>query len=125
MFTPVSPAVRALLEFLNEHDQALQNAAILLGGSQGLRGLQSLLDSLSRTRHLPRKAKHDLVALYHLLSLENVGYPDRVETACYAELEPWDPIVTDLCLLTDTLRNHMDAVDDDADIPVFDFNVAA
>lgn len=125
MFTPLSPAVRALLEFLYAHDEALQNAAVLLGGSQGLRRVQSLLDSLSRTRHLTRKAKQDLVALYHLLSLENVGYPDRVETACFAEFEPWDPIVTDLCLLTDTLRNHMDAVQDEADFPVFDFNIAA
>ncbi|SPJ29407.1 hypothetical protein [Falsiruegeria mediterranea] len=125
MNTKLSPATRALLEFLFAHDEALQNAALLLGGAPALRRVQSLLDSLSRARHLTRKVKLDLVALYQVLSLENVGYPDTLETALFADLDPSEPMVEDICLLTDGLRDRMESIDKEAVIPVFDFELAA
>ncbi|CRL10126.1 hypothetical protein NIT7321_00969 [Phaeobacter italicus] len=121
----LTPAVRELLEFLCVHNEALQNAAFLLGGAPGLRRTQSLIDRLTSTRQLSRKARQELVGLYQLLSLENVGYPDTIETACFAILDPEDPIVEDLCLLTDNLRDHMDAVEAEAILPVFHFGIAA
>ena len=65
----LTPAVRELLEFLCVHNEALQNAAFLLGGAPGLRRTQSLIDRLTSTRQLSRKARQELVGLYQLLSL--------------------------------------------------------
>lgn len=125
MKTVFSPAVRALLEFLYAQNAALQNAAYLLGGAPELRRTQSLLDRLSSTQHLSRKSRQDLVSLYYLLALENVGHQDTFETARFAELDPEDPVAEELCLLTDSLRHHMDAIEREVALPVFDFGIAA
>jgi hypothetical protein len=125
MHSPISPAIKALFLFLSEHYEALQNAALVLGGGMALRRVQHLLDHLSSTHELTRRARHDLVALHELFTLKYVGFPERIETALFAEIDPADPMVEDICWLTDRLEEHMRAVDDASDLPVFDFNLAA
>ncbi len=120
-----TPATMALLTFIQDYSEALQNAALLLGGQWALRRVQFLLDHLSITRTLTRRAKLDLVALHKLLTLQNVGDPERLETALFTDIDPADPIVEELCLLSDALLDHMRSVDGESDLPVFELELAA
>lgn len=125
MHTSPSPAVQALFRFLTENNEGLQNAALVLGGSHALKRVQNLLDHLGLTRQLSRRARLDLVALHELFTLKYVGDPLRLETALFAEIDPMDPMVEEICLLTDRLEDHMRAIDAASDLPVFDFGIAA
>ncbi|MEX5565138.1 hypothetical protein SM764_17090 [Pseudophaeobacter sp. 1A16562] len=125
MHTSLSPAVQALFLFLSENNEGLQNAALVLGGGKALKRVQYLLDHLGLTRQLTRRARLDLVALHELFTLKYVGDPLRLETALFAEIDPMDPMVEEICLLTDRLEDHMRAIDAASDLPVFDFGIAA
>jgi hypothetical protein len=125
MHTTISPAIRALFLFLSENNEGLQNAALVLGGGLALKRVQYLLDHLSTSRELNRRARLDLVALHQLFTLEYVGDPEKLEAALFAEIDPADPMVEDICLLTDQLEDHMRAIDAAADLPVFHLDMAA
>ena len=45
-----------------------------------------------------------------LLSLEHVGDPDRTESGYFAAIDIYDPIIDDICLLTDGLRTAIAAL---------------
>lgn len=120
-----TPATNGLLTFIQDYSEALQNAALLLGGQWALKRVQFLVDHLAGNRALTRRAKTDLVALHKLLTLQHVGDPERLETALFAEIDPADPVVEELCLLADALLGHMRAVDAEAEISVFEFDLAA
>ncbi|MFY2826590.1 hypothetical protein [Ruegeria sp. MALMAid1280] len=120
-----TPATKALLTFIQDYNEALQNASLLLGGQFALRRVQFLIDHLATQRSLTRRAKLDLVAMHKLLTLQNVGDPERIETALFANIDPADPVVEELCLLSDALLDHMRAVDTEADLPVFELELAA
>lgn len=125
MFDQETAATRSLLTFLAEHNEGLQNAALVLGGSWALRRVQHLLDHLSSTGELNRRARLDLVALHQVLTLQYVGDPERIETMLFAGIDPMDPMVEDICLLSDQLEDHMRAIDAACDLPVFDLDIAA
>lgn len=125
MHTPLSPAIQALFVFLSENHEGLQNAALVLGGGKALKRVQYLLDHLGVARQLTRRARLDLVALHELFTLKYVGDPLRIETSLFAEIDPMDPMVDEICLLTDRLEDHMRAIDAASDLPIFDFEMAA
>ena len=125
MKTTISPAIQALFLFLSENNEGLQNAALVLGGGLALKRVQYLLDPLSTSRELNRRARLDLVALHQLFTLEYVGDPEKLETALFAEIDPSDPMVEEICLLTDKLEDHMRTIDAAADQPVFELDMAA
>lgn len=52
----------------------------------------------------PKKDVNDLLAI---LTLEHVHDCDRDESGYFAEIDPADPIVEDICLLADGLRDVM------------------
>lgn len=120
MHKQLSPAIKALFLFLSDNSEGLQNAALVLGGGSGLKRVQNLLDNLVAARELNRRARLDLVALHELFTLKYVGDPLRLETALFAEIDPMDPMVEEICLLTDGLEDHMRAIDAASDLPVFD-----
>ena len=125
MYTPISTATKALLLFLSQNYEGLQNAALVLGGGLALKRVQYLLDHLNTSRELNRRARLDLVALHEPFTLKYVGDPERLETALFAEIDPSDPMVEDICLLTDELEDHMRAIDAASDLPVFELEMAA
>lgn len=124
MFDQDTSATSGLLIFLSEHNEALQNAALVLGGSPALRRVQSLLDQLTMTGELTRRVRIDLVKLHELFTLKYVGDPECLECAQFAEIDFADPKVEQICLLTDQLEDHMRAIDAASDLPVFDFDFA-
>lgn len=90
--------------FFEEHRDALLNAAGLLGGREGVNLVEEIIDALSRDNDLSRRTIRLLHDLEDLLALENVGDPDRAETGYFSAIDILDPVVDEICLLTDGLR---------------------
>ncbi|WP_027259141.1 hypothetical protein [Leisingera aquimarina] len=107
MFDLHHDPLKDLRDFFHLKSEALQNASVLLGGQPGVRCVQALLDDLEIQPKLTRRMERNLTSLYDLLTLENVHDPDRIEAACFAEIDPTSPIVENICLLSDELSDHL------------------
>lgn len=59
---------------------------------------------MSKAEPLTRATKKDLQAMLDILSLEHVDDFDRPEAGYFAAIDPADPVVANICLLTDGLR---------------------
>lgn len=92
-------------DFMAVNGDALANAACRLGGSPASGRVVTLLEAIKTGRSLTRSHYRQLRDLHDLLSLQHVGDPDRIETALFAEFEPWSQEVEEICLLTDALEN--------------------
>lgn len=90
-------------EFLNEHGGACVNAALILCGQRSHGRTVALISRIREAARLSRHLKTELVHLHRLLTLEYVGDPDAEETAFFAEIDLGDPLVEDICLLSDRL----------------------
>lgn len=107
-FTPADPIEdrnSPIHRFFDEHHEALRNAARLLGGSAAINLVDKLIDALSSSHDLSCRTIKHLYDLEDLLALENVGDPDCVETGYFAAIDILDPVVDEICLLTDSLRS--------------------
>jgi hypothetical protein len=89
--------------FLDTHGTALANAAYLLGGGAASGSVFCLIDGIRNARRITRTHIARLKRLYALLVLENVGNPERLETALFAEVIPGSKVVEQICLLADVL----------------------
>ena len=96
------PTVR---RFLAEQSQAICNAALLLGGTAAERRCLQLICDVRQTPTLTRHLQSELVALHRLLSLEHVSDPEAPEAAFFAAIDPADPVVFDICRLTDAVHD--------------------
>ena len=103
-------ALALVRAFAAEHGEALCNASLLLGGPAAERRCLRLLARLRASDALAPPDVPDLIGMHRLLMLEHVGDPDREETARFAEIDPEDPRVHDLCLLADRLRDLLEAL---------------
>tara|TARA_R110002049_G_scaffold101576_8_gene246586 strand:+ start:609 stop:983 length:375 start_codon:yes stop_codon:yes gene_type:complete len=103
--------VAALREFTSTNSEALQNAALLLGGQQALGATIRTLDDVADGRALTRRMRADLQRLYELLSLTHVHDPERPEAGYFAMIDPEWSAVEDICLLSDQLSDLLDALD--------------
>ncbi|SHF00950.1 hypothetical protein SAMN05444279_11411 [Ruegeria intermedia] len=101
-----------LRDFFNLHNEAIQNAALLLGSRPALRRNQALLDDIAAAPRLNNRLRRELAALHALLTLKHAHDPDRIEAACFAEIDPASPIVEDLCLLTEAYQDVLIRTDD-------------
>lgn len=116
-------AVLQLLLFLSTHRTGLENAAALLGGPIAARRVCGLIDALSVPKPaMTRWISRELVALHRLLSLEDVANFDRPEAHFFSLIDPADPAVAEICLLTDGLTDCLRSliVDDLLDDEAFD-----
>lgn len=98
----------AIHRFVELHDEALQNASLLLGGARGLRAAQSIIDDVRSQPRLTRRAIRELRQMHGLLSLEHVHDPDRAEAGYFAVLDPAACYVEDICLLADGLAQALE-----------------
>lgn len=90
-------------EFLDAHGTGLAHAAYILGGVAASGGVVRLVDSVREAHRLTVSHVRRLERLYALLMLENVGDPDREETALFVELAPGSLMVDEICKLADAL----------------------
>lgn len=107
----LTAAVLQLLIWLNEHADALQSASLLLGGASRARRTARLLEDLRADPEISGRVRRELRILQELLALEHVHDPDRDEHAFFSEIDPADPVVYELCALTDGLAEHLSAYD--------------
>lgn len=87
--------------FLGENGTALANAAYHLGGGVASGAVFRLIDDVRAARKLTSSHINCLRRLHRLLFLENVGDPERSETALFAEIVPGSQLVDEICLLAD------------------------
>ena len=100
-----SPQYVNLQLFMRHHSEALQNAALLLGGKPALKSTFDLIQGICSSPALTRRLMAGLVRLHELLSLEHVHNPERPEWAYFAYLDPAAPYVEDICLLSEALKD--------------------
>ena len=107
----LTAAVLQLLAWLNEHADALQSASLLLGGASRARRTARLLEDLRANPEISGRVRRELRSLQELLALEHVNDPDRDEHGFFSEIDPCDPVVYDLCALTEGLSDRLMACD--------------
>lgn len=106
MFDLDNDPLKDLREFFINRSEALQNTSALLGGQPGVRCVHAIMDDLAIQPKLTRRMERNLIRLHELLALGNVHDPDRIEAACFAEIDPSSPIGEDICLLSDEFRDQ-------------------
>ncbi|GGF85821.1 hypothetical protein SAMN05216376_1277 [Mameliella alba] len=92
-------------EFLVAHCSALDNATFILGGAAAQKRFRRLLDDVTASPLLTRRANRELDAIEDLLSLRYVHDDERVEAECFAAIDPCSPIVEDICALLEGLQS--------------------
>lgn len=97
-----------LRRFISENLDGLTNAASLLAGARGSRLVTNIFDRLRADARISRSTWLALRDLLGILTLEHVHDPDRSEAAFFASIDPADPIVEEICLLTDGLRDALE-----------------
>ena len=111
--TPLSePAAEAASCFLTERADALLSAAELLGGGTARRRTGRLIRDLAGAPCLTRRLRAELVALHRLLSLQDVDDLESDAAAFFAAIDPANPAVEEICLLTDALTSLLEALAD-------------
>ncbi|MCD1625704.1 MAG: hypothetical protein ACU0B7_07745 [Paracoccaceae bacterium] len=93
--------------FIALSSDALFHASRLLAGSPGAKCVTRIVDALSKAEPLTRATKKDLQAMLDIFSLELVDDFYRPEAGYFAAIDPADPVVADICLLTDGLREAL------------------
>ena len=96
-----------LRTFLWENSDALGHAAVLLAGPRGARLINALRDGMDQPGPLTRRMRRLLLDLRDVLFLEHVHDEEREEAACFALLDPEDPVVSEICLLADGLQDAL------------------
>ena len=107
--TTLPSAAHELSTYLNDHHEALCNAAALLGGQTGVRLAQSIFDGLNDQSFICRRTMMALDNLIDLLMLEHVEDLERAEAAHFAAIDPASPVVEEICLLADSLHSVISA----------------
>lgn len=95
----------------------MRTAAELLGGPRHRRAVEEVLDAFARNPVPSRRTLRQLDDLLLLLSLERVSDPDGDEPDLFGRIDPADPVVAKLCLLTDGLRHALGAYRQSRDEP--------
>lgn len=111
--SPADAPYARVLAFVEEHSNALRQAAELLAGRQGAKLAASIVEDLSDAKCVSRRCRRNLENLLDILALQNVDDPDREEAACFAALDPASPVIEEICLLTDGLRDVLALADAD------------
>jgi len=106
------PARLMARDFLEEHREALGNTARLLGGSAAALGVERLVCEIQgETGRLSLGTRRRMIRLHGLLSLcqTDGSDPEFLDLSC--AVDPFDPRVHELCLLSEDLARLLDDID--------------
>ena len=103
-----TPALMNLHQFIDANFGALQNAAELLAGRRGKKVVTTILEGLQNASAVDRRTWTALRDLLGILTLEHVHDETRVEAMLFAQIDLADPVVEDICLLSDGLRDVLE-----------------
>ena len=107
---PVDP----VLAFFSSHYEGIWHAARLLGGYESARLVDRCAELLTQDQRVTNKARVMLDQILSILSLDRVEDPNLPYMGHFALIDPLDPVVEEICLLTDglchvlALRDHPD-----------------
>ncbi|OWY10364.1 hypothetical protein B6V72_17265 [Thioclava sp. F34-6] len=102
------PVARILMsEFLTENREALRDAATRLGGPQAAHRVAALTRDLAKPTPISRTLWRQLQWVSDLLTLELVDDFNSLEAGYFADLDPNDPVVAEICLLTDQYTDRL------------------
>lgn len=112
MFHPrLFPVARvALVNYLLDNLAPLRKAANLLGGSDAAKRVSALAQEVSEPVPLSPRLGRALEWLEGLLTLDRVYDADTVEAERFALIDPCDPIVAEICALTDGYTDALTAL---------------
>lgn len=100
-----------ILCFVAAHHEGLWHAARLLGGYESARLVDRCLELLTQDRRVAPRTKIMLDQILSILALDLVDDPDRPYMGYFAAIDPCDPVVEEICLLTDGLRDALACAD--------------
>lgn len=109
-FTPLQPQLIAMSSFLVEHAEPLMNAAGVLGGKRAVQQVAELIRDLPEQKVLSRRLARRLEGIRDLLTLEHVADIESLEAVHFALIDPEDPVVPEICWLTDQFGDYLDAL---------------
>lgn len=104
---PQSASSEPVLLYFNAHYQGLWYAAHRLGGCETARLVDQCAELLMHDQCLTRRTRIMLDQILSVLSLENVDHPELPYMDYFAAIDPLDPLVEEICLLTDGLRHAL------------------
>lgn len=107
-------SVDPIFYYVSAHREGLWHAARLLGGYESARLVDRCVEVLAQDRCMTPRTRIMLGQILAVLSLDNVDDPDLPYCAHFAVIDPLDPIVEDICLLTDGLRSALERADVEA-----------
>ncbi|NIZ62346.1 hypothetical protein DL239_15340 [Sedimentitalea sp. CY04] len=116
--------LRAANRFMQSNLEAVQNASLLLGGPKALNRTHELLDDLRSGTALKRRLKREMGALHDLLTLQNVADQEREECGFFADIDPTDPAIEEICFLSDGLLGILTQTDAEHELPINDLYTA-
>ncbi|WP_209427469.1 hypothetical protein [Pararhodobacter sp. SW119] len=94
--------------FMAENMEGIVGAATMLGGRRGRELAQSIIERLAVGGEISASTVRALEALRALLALDHVHDDSRDEAGFFAMINPDDPVVEELCLLTDGYTDALD-----------------
>lgn len=107
----IFPVARlALGIYLLDNLKPMRNAAEVLGGPEAAKRVSALAHELSEPVPLTSRIGRALEWLEGLLRLERVHDFDTVEAERFALLDPDDPVVVEICALTDGFTDALMAL---------------
>lgn len=107
-----------VLSFLSVHHEGLWHAARLLGGYDAARLVDRCLETLAHDGCVSPRSRIMLNQIMDLLALERVDDPDQPYMGYFAVIDPLDPVVEEICLLTDGMRHTLGRAGLLSDLPV-------
>lgn len=105
--TPTDP----ILCFVAAHHVGLWHSARLLGGYESARLVDRCAELLAQDRSVTPRTRIMLDQILAVLSLDKVDDPDLPYMGYFAEIDPSDPVVEEICLLTDRLRDMLERIE--------------
>ena len=97
-----------ILEFVSANYEGLWHSARLLGGYEAARLVDRCQDLLVADGVPTSRTRLMLSQILAILSLDAVGDPESPYAGYFAKISPCDPVVEEICLLTDGLRELLE-----------------
>lgn len=100
-------SVDPVLPFVSKNYEGLWHAARLLGGYESARLVDQCVELLVQDQAVTHRTSVMLDQILSLLSLDKVDDPNLPYMGFFALIDPLDPVVEEICLLTDDLRHAL------------------
>lgn len=96
-----------VLSFVSAHYDGLWHATRLLGGYESARLVDRCVTRLAQDRCVTQRTRVMLGQILAVLSLDKADDPDLPYMGYFAAIDSLDPVVEEICLLTDGLRHAL------------------